>query len=121
MIEIKAESKSTGKENKAQKESKENIVVQKNSNARTKYFITVKTGNKISSGTDAQVTLIVHGNKASSQPISLNSSISKNTKPKDLFEKGTTDEFECEAADVGKVCLFQILYPFIMLNNVFFC
>lgn len=107
-IEVKAESRGgANKENNkpATKEPKENIIVQKAaaSNARTKFSITVKTGNKMAAGTDAVVTLIIYGSKSSTQPIVLQRSICKNTDTKDLFERNSLDVFEYESADIGKV------------------
>lgn len=64
-----------------------------------KYFVSVKTGDKMNAGTDSNVKLTIIGK--SSLEFALDAKSSK--KKKNLFEKGNLDEFEFESTDVGKV------------------
>lgn len=66
-----------------------------------KYFVSVKTGDKMNAGTDSNVKLTIIGNKSSLESFALDAKSSK--KKKNLFEKGNLDEFEFESTDVGKV------------------
>lgn len=74
---------------------------------KTKYSIIIKTGNKMNAGTDSNVILSIYGNKSSLQSIPLDMKISTKSK-KNLFEKGSIDEFETDGNDVGKVRKFKI-------------
>jgi hypothetical protein len=74
--------------------------------AATSYHVSVVTGDKMGAGTDANVSLKIFGSKGDTGEIPLRNS--ENNKNK--FERKQTDVFKIEAEDVGKVCLFLILY-----------
>ena len=61
--------------------------------------MSVKTGDVAHSGTDANVSLKIFGDKGDTGTMPLRSS--DNTKNK--FERGRTDLFKLEASDIGKV------------------
>ena len=61
-----------------------------------KYKITFKTGSQSGAGTDADVTIKVYGSKLVTNEITLTSQL-KN------FEKGTTDSFYFESANLGEI------------------
>jgi hypothetical protein len=59
----------------------------------------VKTGDVSHAGTDANVFLKIFGDKGDTGQMPLRNS--DNTK--NMFEKGRTDMFKLETADIGKV------------------
>lgn len=63
--------------------------------------MSVKTGDKTNSGTDSNVFVSLYGSKSAVESVQLDEKSSK--RQKNLFEKGSLDEFEFEANDVGKV------------------
>jgi hypothetical protein len=67
----------------------------------------VKTGDKMSAGTDSKVSLSVYGDKARLESVILDASVSTNKK-KNPFERNSLDEFEIEGVDIGNVnyCFF---------------
>lgn len=52
--------------------------------------------------------MTIFGPNANTGEIKLNESNCVNQKKKDLFEKGSTDQFEFEAADVGSISHIKI-------------
>ena len=67
----------------------------------TSYHTSVKTGDIMGAGTDANVFIKIFGEKGDTGTLALKSA--DNTKNK--FERGRTDLFKLEATDIGKVCL----------------
>jgi hypothetical protein len=67
------------------------------------YAVTVKTGDKSSSGTDARVFITINGDKNKSSRAQLQKSESK----KDPFESGNTDIFKLNDVDIGDVSIDQ--------------
>ena len=65
----------------------------------TSYHVSVKTADKFGAGTDANVHLKIFGEKGDTGELAVRSS--DNVKNK--FERGRTDLFKIEAADIGKV------------------
>jgi hypothetical protein len=63
------------------------------------YVITTVTGSKLGSGTDANVYLIIHGDKGETDKLHL----TKQTGGDKLFEKGQTDVFNIKALNVGEI------------------
>jgi len=64
----------------------------------TSYHVHVKTGDVSSAGTDANVYLIVFGEKGDTGQLMLRQSNNRNK-----FERNKTDIFKLEATDIGKV------------------
>ena len=64
----------------------------------------VETGNKLGSGTDANVFLIIYGDKGQTNKIPLNKSLSN----KNPFEKGTKDLFKVIISSVGEISKINI-------------
>jgi len=71
----------------------------------TSYHVSVRTGDMIGAGTDANVYVILYGDQGDTGKLNLKQAI--NTKNK--FERGRTDQFKLEAVDIGKVSLFKWL------------
>lgn len=68
--------------------------------------MTIKTGDKLNAGTDANVYVALHGDKGKTPRIALQDE-SQNFK---RFERGRADKFVVQTADVGKVgCCFRRL------------
>ena len=65
----------------------------------TSYHVSVKTGDCIGAGTDANVFIKIFGSKADTGQLQMKSA--DNTRNK--FERGRTDLFKMEASDIGKV------------------
>ena len=65
----------------------------------TSYHVSVKTGDVRGAGTDADVFIKLFGVKQSTSNVALRSA----EHTKDKFERGRTDLFKIEAADIGKV------------------
>lgn len=65
----------------------------------------------MNAGTDSNVTLSIYGDRSALQSILLDSKISPslNNKKSNLFEKGSTDVFELEGNDVGKVYKLELI------------
>jgi hypothetical protein len=63
------------------------------------YVIKTVTGNKIGAGTDANVYLIIYGDKSQTEKLHL----SKQSGVDKLFEKGQTDVFTIKALNVGEI------------------
>lgn len=63
------------------------------------YHMTIKTGDKPSAGTDANVYFALHGDKGETPRIALQDE-SQTFK---RFERGRADKFVVQTADVGKV------------------
>lgn len=82
----------------------------------TKYRVAVVTGDELGAGTDSNVFITVFGAKANTGEIKLNESNCVNQKKKDLFEKGTTDQFEFEAKDVGSMSHIKIGHDGVKMN-----
>ncbi|XP_043937953.1 lipoxygenase homology domain-containing protein 1 isoform X2 [Protopterus annectens] len=70
----------------------------------TTYTVRVKTGDKKNSGTDANVFIVLYGERDDTGIVSLKSS--KNYKNK--FERGQVDEFTVEAVDLGPLRKIKI-------------
>nr|XP_056710895.1 oxygen-regulated protein 1 [Euleptes europaea] len=68
------------------------------------YIIKVYTGDKRGAGTDANVHIILFGDKDSSQLIQLNKSLDH----RDPFERGKTDTFKIKTKDVGTLQKIEI-------------
>lgn len=69
--------------------------------ALVKYEVNVTTADKRGCGTDANVTLIIFGSQGDTGEKALESG-------KDDFERGQTDNFVCEAIDVGNIERIQL-------------
>lgn len=67
---------------------------------KVKYKVTVKTGDSVSAGTDAEIMLEIFGDKTNTAKLALNSNVSLD-KTGDIFEKGKIDVFELHAIDIG--------------------
>ena len=65
----------------------------------TSYHVGVKTGDVRGAGTDANVYIIIFGEKADTGKLQLRQA--ENTK--DKWERGRTDMFTLEAMDIGHV------------------
>jgi len=63
------------------------------------YVITTVTGSKLGSGTDANVFLIIYGDKGETDKLHLTKQIGNDK----LFEKDQTDVFTIKALNVGEV------------------
>lgn len=74
--------------------------------AATSYYISVRTGDVIGAGTDANVYVLIKGDKGDTGILNLKRA--NNTKNK--FERGRTDQFTLEAVDIGKVGLVKVLF-----------
>ncbi|XP_061409799.1 lipoxygenase homology domain-containing protein 1-like isoform X3 [Lethenteron reissneri] len=70
----------------------------------TTYNIKVKTGDKRGSGTDANVFMVLYGEKDDTGKVNLKSSKTNKNK----FEKGQIDEFTLEAVDIGALKKIKI-------------
>nr|XP_032809632.1 lipoxygenase homology domain-containing protein 1-like [Petromyzon marinus] len=70
----------------------------------TTYNIKVKTGDKRGSGTDANVYMVLYGEKDDTGKVNLKSSKTNKNK----FERGQTDEFTLEAVDIGALKKIKI-------------
>ncbi|XP_030048769.1 lipoxygenase homology domain-containing protein 1 [Microcaecilia unicolor] len=70
----------------------------------TTYTVRVKTGDKKNSGTDANVFLILYGEKDDTGFINLKASKTNKNK----FERGKTDVFTVEAVDIGELKKIKI-------------
>uniref|UniRef100_A0ACB8FDZ6 Uncharacterized protein n=2 Tax=Sphaerodactylus townsendi TaxID=933632 RepID=A0ACB8FDZ6_9SAUR len=68
------------------------------------YIIKVYTGDKRGAGTDANVHIILFGDKDSSQLIQLNKSLDH----RDPFERGKTDTFKINTKNVGRLQKIEI-------------
>ncbi len=72
--------------------------------------MTIKTGDKPSAGTDANVYFALHGDKGETPRIALQDEGQTFKR----FERGRADKFVVQTADVGKVrtetLLFCVLY-----------
>ncbi|CAF1189292.1 unnamed protein product [Rotaria magnacalcarata] len=71
----------------------------------TEYEITVKTADKRSAGTDANVYISIFGDKGKLERRQLKEAISGKL---NLFESGATDRFQVFAADFGKIQRIRI-------------
>lgn len=65
----------------------------------TTYMVSVKTGDVRGAGSDANVFLKIFGTKEDTGDVQLRQS----ENAWDKFERGRTDLFKIEAADIGKV------------------
>lgn len=65
------------------------------------YVITVVTSSEENSGTDSGVLMTICGDKDTTKQFQL---INAKQNNQDLFQTGTTNEFEMELDDVGNVC-----------------
>jgi hypothetical protein len=65
----------------------------------TDYVIKTVTANKIGAGTDANVYLIIYGEKSQTEKLHL----TKQSGSEKLFEKGQTDVFTIKALNVGEI------------------
>ena len=74
-----------------------------------KYKLTFKTGIESGAGTDADVTIVLFGNKTKSKTITLNSS------GRNIFEKGSTDSFSLDIIELGDIYKIEISH-----NNKWF-
>ncbi|GCB79511.1 hypothetical protein scyTo_0020217, partial [Scyliorhinus torazame] len=70
----------------------------------TTYTVRVKTGEKKNAGTDANVFVILFGEKDDTGTVNLKASKSNKNK----FEKGNIDEFTIEAVDIGALKKIRI-------------
>ncbi|KAH3887386.1 hypothetical protein DPMN_011402, partial [Dreissena polymorpha] len=70
----------------------------------TSYHVHVKTGDVANGGTDANVHLIMYGDKGDTGKLMLRQSDSYRNK----FERGKTDTFKLEATDIGKIKRIKI-------------
>jgi len=70
----------------------------------TTYQVKVKTGNVSGAGTDANVSIILTGDKMASDTIPLKFSLTNTNK----FERGCLDIFTFDAPDVGKISKLKI-------------
>ncbi|KAG8456825.1 hypothetical protein GDO86_002563 [Hymenochirus boettgeri] len=70
----------------------------------TTYTVKIKTGDKKNSGTDANVFLILYGEKDDTGFMNLKSSKTNKNK----FERGQTDVFTVEAVDIGALTKLKI-------------
>ncbi|XP_060929737.1 lipoxygenase homology domain-containing protein 1-like [Limanda limanda] len=70
----------------------------------TTYTIRIKTGDKKYAGTDANVFMILYGNKDDTGIINLKASKTHKNK----FERGMIDEFTVEAVDIGQLKKLRI-------------
>ncbi len=64
-----------------------------------KYEVEVKTADEMSAGTDSNVYLSIHGDKAEEIKVSLKNARNK----KNMFEKGKIDKFDLSLKDVGTI------------------
>jgi lipoxygenase homology domain-containing protein 1 len=65
------------------------------------YQVRVKTGSMTGAGTDADVSIVLYGDKASSGPIPLDNAM-------DNFEAGSEDLFTIETTDLGELVRCEI-------------
>ena len=72
-------------------------------NAKASYKITIKTADELGAGTDAKVSIKLIGTKGNTGDVVLDQKVFTGKKGKNVFEKGNTDEFTIQAADVGQV------------------
>uniref|UniRef100_U3K2M7 Lipoxygenase homology PLAT domains 1 n=1 Tax=Ficedula albicollis TaxID=59894 RepID=U3K2M7_FICAL len=70
----------------------------------TTYTVKVKTGDKKNAGTDANVFIILYGNKDDTGIVSLKASKTNKNK----FERGKVDEFTVESVDIGDLKKIKI-------------
>jgi hypothetical protein len=68
----------------------------------------VKTGSSFGAGTDSTIFVEFIGDQGHTPRITLNSEVSHEKKA-DLFEKGSTDTFNVQSVNIGKVHLFSKL------------
>jgi lipoxygenase homology domain-containing protein 1 len=66
---------------------------------KTSYHVKIKTGDKVSAGTDADVHIKIYGEKGDTGTVRLE--YSDNTSNK--FERGRVDDFKIENEDLGKI------------------
>lgn len=65
------------------------------------YQVRVKTGSMTGAGTDADVSIVLYGDKASSGPVVLDNGM-------DNFEAGQEDQFTIELPDLGELNRLEI-------------
>lgn len=75
-----------------------------------KYYVSVKTGDKMNAGTDSNVHVSLYGSKSAVESIALDAGVSRRAAKTNLFERASLDEFEFEANDVGKVTQFLRIF-----------
>jgi len=69
---------------------------------RTKYNVSIQTGDKVSAGSDANVDIILHGEEGSSEKKTLDNFF------KNDFERGKKDEFDLYVMKLSKVHAIEL-------------
>ncbi len=82
-------------------------------------MVTVQTGNKIGAGTDANVFLIIYGDKSETEKLNLTKENASGLLNK-LFEKGQTDVFNLKAANAGEIKRINISHDGRGIGNGWF-
>ncbi|KAE8636810.1 hypothetical protein XENTR_v10003144 [Xenopus tropicalis] len=91
------------KEDEGQDQSQATLGLEQKAKSTT-YTVTIKTGDKKNSGTDANVFLILYGEKDDTGFMNLKASKTNKNK----FERGQTDVFTVEAVDIGTLAKLKI-------------